>query len=296
MVRSQNGWPAFRTPVEGKFVRFTAGGRGFWAASPDVAVVLGEYARRFHAEVEPIVSAGDVMDDWSFADRLIRGSTAAVSNHGSATAIDINATKHPLGVRGTFTAAKLARMRAIKNEITDDEGKPVLRLGADYVSRVDAMHVEINANAARVKQAADKIRKRDREAGAMDLTEQNLKDIGRAAADGVWAAQRAYTAADARALGDPGRQGEKFGVNVPLRGYSPGMVRLRREVAAGQGAMLAAIAALGEALAAVSRSTGAGDVLTVGQLQEAAHRGAHEALEELGRRLVEDPDDDDPAG
>lgn len=79
---SQNGWLA--QPTTEHFTRFTAGGNGWWAANDDVAVVFGEFIRRFVAEVEPI--AGPVLDDWSYANRLVRGSATVVSNHGSATA------------------------------------------------------------------------------------------------------------------------------------------------------------------------------------------------------------------
>jgi hypothetical protein len=53
-------------------------------------------------------------------------------------------------------------MRQIQSDITDNSGMPVLRLGMDYTTTVDDMHVEVNASAARVKQAADKIRNRNR--------------------------------------------------------------------------------------------------------------------------------------
>src|SRR5215213_5395312 len=103
---SQNGWPAYATTEH--FTRFTAAGTGWWAANADLAVVFTEFIERFNAEVERI--EGPVLDDWSYANRLVRGSATVVSNHGSATAIDLNALKHPRGVRGTFSKAKAARV------------------------------------------------------------------------------------------------------------------------------------------------------------------------------------------
>jgi hypothetical protein len=151
---SQNGWPAYADTSH--YTRLTAAGQGWWCANADVAVVFGEFIRRFDAEVEEITQS--TLDDWSYANRLVRDSTTTVSNHGSATAIDINALKHVRGVRGTFSAAKAVKVRAIKNAITDKAGKPVLRLGMDYVNIPDDMHIEINANAAKVKEAANQIR------------------------------------------------------------------------------------------------------------------------------------------
>lgn len=155
--RSENGWPAYKTPEEGNFVRVTAAGQKWWAANDDVAVVFAEYLRRFDAEVEEITQK--TLDDWSYANRLVRGSHTVVSNHGSATAIDVNALKHPRGKRYTFKLRQRRRLRRIVRSITDNAGVPVLRLGMDYIHTPDDMHCEINRNAIRVKEAADKLRK-----------------------------------------------------------------------------------------------------------------------------------------
>lgn len=156
---SQNGWPAY--PTTERYTRFNAGGQGWWAANDDVAVVFTEFIERFDAEVEELT--GKVLDDWSYANRLVRGSATVVSNHGSATAIDLNALKHPRGVKNTFTKAQQNTMHSIKNSITDDNGLTVLTLGMDYTITVDDMHVEVRKGATRlqVKQAADKIRRRN---------------------------------------------------------------------------------------------------------------------------------------
>lgn len=154
---SQNGWPAYATTEH--FVKAEAKCKGgtfkFWAANADVALVFTTFIERYDKEVDDVV--GPELDDWSFANRLVRGSAKIVSNHGSATAIDLNALKYLLGTTHMSTA-KLSAMRAIRRAITDKSGRPVLRLGADYVGRKDQMHVEIDAKAAKVKEAADRIR------------------------------------------------------------------------------------------------------------------------------------------
>lgn len=154
-LRSQNGW-LVRQPDDLHW--FTAGGARFAAATADVAVVAQYFINRFAAEVEPIIGAG-IRDDWSFAARNVRGSTTVISNHSSATAWDLNATKHPRGVHGTFSAAEARKMRHIRDSITDDSGDRVLALGMDYTHTVDDMHVEICAGERSVHQAAEKIRK-----------------------------------------------------------------------------------------------------------------------------------------
>lgn len=158
VAESQNGWPVLESPppavsVPGTDVRLTI-------RPGDVSVVLVEVARRFHEEVEPIT--GGIRDDWGWAYRPIRGRTTGFSNHASATAIDLNATKHPRGVEGTFTAAEERAVRRILDDLVDERtGEPVVRWGEDFSTTVDGMHFEINADAGAVARVADRIRDED---------------------------------------------------------------------------------------------------------------------------------------
>ena len=250
-VRSQNGWTAHANTSH--FTRFTAAGQGWWAANADVAVVFAEFIDRFDREVEEVTQ--NTLDDWSYANRLVRGSTSTVSNHGSATAIDLNALKHPRGVHNTFSAAKARKMHAIRNAITDNSGTPVLRLGMDYTGTVDDMHVEINVNAARVKQAADKLRKQHEE------DDVSFKDTHK------------LTDADVRAYGQGTKVGEKKSYDEIVR-FPPATARLRREMAAQIGALTSMVAALTEAIKADGG-------LTAEQASASALEGARTALAEL---------------
>ena len=248
---SQNGWPAYANTSH--FTRFTAAGQGWWAANADVAVVFTEFIERFDKEVEEITQT--TLDDWSYANRLVRGSSSVVSNHGSATAIDINALKHPRGVHNTFSTAKAAKVRQIKNAITDDAGKPVLRLGMDYTTTVDDMHVEINVNAARVKQAANKIRK------------QKEDDVS-------FADKHKLTDADIRAYDQASlKVGQTKSYDELIR-FPPATERLRREMTAQIGALTRMVSALADALKAEGS-------LTAEQASTAAIEGARAALAEL---------------
>lgn len=150
MVYSQNGWAASgdrRTiGIDAGFsihgVTFPGG-----VKSGAAAVVLGYVAEQFNNRVEKLVPGWC----WGWNYRDIRGSTTT-SNHGSGTAIDCNAPNHPLGVRGTFSAAQVRQIHAILNEVGN-----VIRWGGDYSGRVDEMHFEVNASAAAVESVARRL-------------------------------------------------------------------------------------------------------------------------------------------
>lgn len=143
MATSQNGYPAndinltsVRTiPGTQRKIRLRNGPAGdllLWVLS------------QFDRLVEDI--DGGELDDWGYAERLIRGSTTELSNHASGTAADANATRHPLGTEpgATFNAAQIATIRSI---VARTEG--CVRWGGDYTGRKDPMHFEINAGEAR---------------------------------------------------------------------------------------------------------------------------------------------------
>ena len=86
------------------------------------------------------------------------------------------------------------------------------------------------------------------------------------------------TAADARALGDPRREGQRNSWSSLLR-FPPGVQQLRREQAAGFAALQATIGLL------VDPARGA--TLTPAQITAAAEAGARAALEQLGDVLAD---------
>jgi hypothetical protein len=136
-VVSQNGWGVITTSSSTALDRgFTAGGEGFpgGVRRGDVSTILRYVASRLDAEVEALHNPGC----WGWSYRLIRGGTS-YSNHASATAIDCNAPRHPLGSAGTFSAAQVRTIHAILGVC---EG--TVRWGGDYSGRKDEMHFEIN--------------------------------------------------------------------------------------------------------------------------------------------------------
>lgn len=145
-MKSQNGWTASPDradigvrPFSVAGIEFPGGVRG-----GGVAMVLTYLVSAFHTRVEPLVAGWC----WGYAYRPIVGSQT-VSNHASGTAVDINAPRHPLGVKNTFTPAKVKAIRAILREL---EG--VVRWGGDYSGRVDEMHFEITGTLADVDRVA----------------------------------------------------------------------------------------------------------------------------------------------
>ena len=135
MKKSQNGWPASPDQKEIGIKEFKIKNTDRkMRLQKDAGVILAAFAAEFHAQVEPIDEG--VFDDWAYAYREVRGSDSDLSNHSSGTAIDLNATKHPLHAENTFTKQQAAKIR----ELCKKYG---LRWGGDYSKRKDEMHFEI---------------------------------------------------------------------------------------------------------------------------------------------------------
>jgi hypothetical protein len=147
MANSQNGWPVatrddmFNGEVLG--VKFP---NGFLKG--DVEVIFKWLIVALDTTVESIIDGSC----WGWFVKVIEGGTS-ISNHASGTAIDYNASKHPMGVHNTYSAGDRERIHAILNWL---EG--VVRWGGDYAGRPDDMHFEIHGTRAQVKRVADKIR------------------------------------------------------------------------------------------------------------------------------------------
>lgn len=144
---SQNGWPVFTS--SDSLVKTLAGQRMPNGVVPgDVATVLGYVAQQFHNRVEPLVDGWC----WGWNNRAVTGGTVK-SNHASATAIDLNAPRHPYGKANTFTPVQRSAIREILTEVS-----PAVRWGGDYTGNRDDMHFEINAGVGVVAAVAARIR------------------------------------------------------------------------------------------------------------------------------------------
>lgn len=136
MITSSNGWQASADPLEIGIKSYKVPGTKVkLRCSEGAAPLLVTFAAEFHAHIEPIDEG--ILDDWGYAFRNIRGSTDRLSNHSSGSAIDINATRHPLGHAGTFKPMQIVLIQALCK-------KYALRWGGNYLSRKDEMHYEID--------------------------------------------------------------------------------------------------------------------------------------------------------
>ena len=141
-LKSDNGWPASKDPAEIGIKSFKVPGTDLKIrCAQKVAPLLIGLAAEFHETIEPIDKG--TLDDWGYAFRMIRGSTDSLSNHSSGTAIDLNATKHPLGKENTFSPEDAAKCIALAD-------KYGCKWGGTYRNRKDDMHFEINLNPKQV--------------------------------------------------------------------------------------------------------------------------------------------------
>lgn len=147
-MKSQNGFPANdRTAVTSRLIPGTQ--VRVAVRNGPAGDLLLYAASRWDREVEDIDNGRGGLDDWGYAERPIRGSATVLSNHASGTALDLNATRHPLGQDPalSFTAEQRAAVRRI---LADCRG--ALRWGGDYTGRKDGMHLEVVADEYRCAQ------------------------------------------------------------------------------------------------------------------------------------------------
>lgn len=143
MLKSYNGYPASKDPAEIKIKAYPVKGTDRkLKCAESVGPLLAAFAAEFHTLIEPIDEG--TYDDWGYAFRMVRGTTDKLSCHSSGTAIDLNATKHPLGKPGTFPAEKVPMIRALAK-------KYGLKWGGDFKSRPDDMHFEVEISPVKAK-------------------------------------------------------------------------------------------------------------------------------------------------
>jgi hypothetical protein len=146
---SQNGWPASQDQLEIGIKSFAVTGTKIkLRCAEKVAPLLVTFAAEFHEHIEPIDEGQ--LDDWGYCFRNTRGSIDKLSNHASGTAIDLNATKHPLGHAGTFTPMQTVLIEALCK-------KYGLTWGEKW-KRPDGMHFEISLNPAKCAELIEKLK------------------------------------------------------------------------------------------------------------------------------------------
>lgn len=155
MATSQNGWSTI-TSAQLDRTTFSVPG----VRKGDVAVIMKYIEREFDKRVQKLYNPGC----WGWATPTPIPGTNVISNHGSGTAIDLNAPSFPWKLDRMTTKQK-SECRKIVAEL---EG--AVRWGGDYASNnLDQMHFEISASAAKVKQVANKLKEK-----TMTTTEVNV--------------------------------------------------------------------------------------------------------------------------
>ena len=146
---SQNGWVASEDQNAIGIKSFSVPGTKIkLRCAEKVAPLLVTFVAEFHAHIEPIDEGA--LDDWGYCFRNVRGATDKLSNHSSGTAIDLNATKHPLGHAGTFTPMQTVMIQALCK-------KYGLTWGGNYKNRKDEMHFEVSVNEAQCAALIEKL-------------------------------------------------------------------------------------------------------------------------------------------
>lgn len=160
MAKSQNGWTVQNTKAN----LWPHPQVGPILAGP-VWVVLAAFLRRYHTEIEPIGPQSGC-----YNRRKIAGSRKW-SNHASATAVDLNWGRHPVG--GKYTGYTAQQVTAVYDLLEDF---PALRWGAVFR---DPMHYEIapGVTPAQVERQATKL--------LQSRLAQLGYDLGKAGIDGV---------------------------------------------------------------------------------------------------------------
>lgn len=132
MALSQNGWPV---ALAGDVVRLEAGGVAFTVRRGAAAVIFGWLIQRYADTVEPLISG----QCGGWVVRAI-GTGKTISNHASATAVDLNWGEHPDNqpAAKSMTAEQIGACRAIV-EACDG----VIRWGEDFDGEPDPMHWEL---------------------------------------------------------------------------------------------------------------------------------------------------------
>ncbi len=153
MAQSYNGWQASRDPASIDVDKdFTAAGRKFpgGVKRGPVSVVLRYVIEQFDKRVEEVdlYAPGD---EWGYFYKPSANSPNLLSCHSSGTAVDVNATRHPNGRRGTFTEEQVDTIHEILAEVDG-----VVRWLGD-ARTADEMHFEIKGTADEVARVAGRL-------------------------------------------------------------------------------------------------------------------------------------------
>lgn len=149
---SQNGWTVIEsrdsTHLHNWLIGARSGPLNLLLHRGPAGFLLAHYALWHAEEIEAVAGKGDDFG-WAFREIL---NTNTWSNHASGTAMDLNASKHPSRVSGTFTATQADRIR---KRIAGMYAETLQWGGNWKPENLDEMHFEINADRADVRAVCD---------------------------------------------------------------------------------------------------------------------------------------------
>jgi hypothetical protein len=145
VATSQNGWPVLFDSNGTAVYTIGSADRQIRLVAGPGGEMLADFFRWFDASIRDIDPG--ILDEWGWAVRPIRGQVSGYSNHASATAGDVDATKWPIGSapESYLTAAEIAKIRVKLREY-----RGCIRWGGDYIGRKDPMHFELDEDPATV--------------------------------------------------------------------------------------------------------------------------------------------------
>jgi hypothetical protein len=151
VATSYNGWPASPIPSQIDVdPTFTAGGVTFpgGVKAGPVATVFADLLTHWNRCVETLVQGWN----WGYEFRPVRGNPSELSNHSSASAVDVMAPLHPQGVSGTYSPRQVLTIRRIL-----DRYDGAIAWGGDFYGTVDEMHLEVDAGPEELDELARRL-------------------------------------------------------------------------------------------------------------------------------------------
>jgi hypothetical protein len=142
-ANSTKWWKLIDSPVKMQLRRGSAG------------YVLTHFVDWFDRNIEKLQETQG--DDFGWALRHIAGSDQW-SNHSSGTAVDLNASLHPQGKRGTFEEHQYD----VINRRLEQMYEAKIKWGANFTTTPDEMHFEICVDEKSIIALADKLEKTPR--------------------------------------------------------------------------------------------------------------------------------------
>lgn len=134
MPRTRNGFPVL-SPDSQLLTTVKIEGVPFRLGVPYLPVI--KHLAGFLHALEPV---GEIGWDGGYANRMVRGSADTWSEHAAGSAIDWNASQHPLGA-ARDAGWSVTQVRAIRWYLSGSLGQ-LWRWGNDF-SRPDPMHFEL---------------------------------------------------------------------------------------------------------------------------------------------------------